>query len=417
MEEVQNCSSCTSKTVLTWTVWVVDDIAIPVLSIIGIVTNILAVIVLYKAKTKSTFHQSLIALAICDVTFLSFILLGYIKDMNYQLYVILFPYILNPGTNIMLCWETFLTMSISTERCLAVCKPFVYQDHKLRSSPRTHLLAYVIPPFLISVIINIPKFLEAKLVIIKNLDDGNRMSERMEFAFTSLRLNPSYIYYYTHWTRLVLTGIIPFLSLIFMNVCIFLTMRKTKIFKKQYQTVNNSRKRRNEIPRRSLVTLFVIVIFYLVFNTPRLVLNCMEYYLSSVIAASYLCPCSNLIIWLEFLLAISSLSLVINSSFNILIYICFSASFKNMLLPKRNEDEIKNEKDHKDEENLKNEDDLKNEDNLKSEDVLKNEDKLKDEEDLKDEDNIKNGDGPDNEDILTNEDNLTNEEPPQNGDM
>ena len=332
MEEVENCSSCTSKAALTWTVWVVDNIAIPVLSTIGVVTNILAVIVLYKAKKKSTFHQSLIALAVCDVMFLSFILLSYVKDTNNQLHVLLFPYILNPGTNIMLCWETYLTMSISTERCLAVCKPFTYRDHKLRTSSRTHLFTYIFPPVLMAVLINIPKFLEAELVIIQYQDDQNKTTERIAFIFTSLRLNPSYIYYYIHWTRLVLTGIIPFLSILFMNVCIFITMRRTNIFKKQYQSVNNLRKRRDKIPRRSLITLFVIVILYLVFNTPRLVLNCIEYYLSSSIAAAGFCPCSNLINWLELLLAVSSLSLVINSSANILIYICFSGSFKNMLL-------------------------------------------------------------------------------------
>ena len=82
MEEVQNCSSCSSKAVLTWTVWLVDNIAIPVLSTVGILTNTLAVIILYKSKKKSTFHQSLIALAICDVMFLGFILAGYVKELR-----------------------------------------------------------------------------------------------------------------------------------------------------------------------------------------------------------------------------------------------------------------------------------------------------------------------------------------------
>ena len=39
-----------------------------------------------------------------------------------------------------------------------------------------------------------------------------------DYDVTSLRLDPDYAYYYTHWTRLLATGIIPFTFLATVNV-------------------------------------------------------------------------------------------------------------------------------------------------------------------------------------------------------
>jgi hypothetical protein len=106
-----------------------------------------------------------------------------------------FTYFWNPLKNIMMSWETFLTMSIATERFLAVCKPLLYRKHQLRCSSLIHLLTYIIPGLLCD-IVNIPKFLELELVT---------GPESVDFRPTALQMNKDYIYYYTHWTRLVAT--------------------------------------------------------------------------------------------------------------------------------------------------------------------------------------------------------------------
>ena len=36
-----------------------------------------------------------------------------------------------------------------------------------------------------------------------------------------LRLDPAYMYYYIHWTRLLTTGIVPFAYLVYMNMRIY----------------------------------------------------------------------------------------------------------------------------------------------------------------------------------------------------
>ena len=52
--------------------------------------------------------------------------------------------------------------------------------------------------------------------------------EMMDYNITQLRQDPAYILYYLHWTRLITTGIIPFLYLLVTNVLIWRTIRQHK---------------------------------------------------------------------------------------------------------------------------------------------------------------------------------------------
>ena len=73
---------------------------------------------------------------------------------------------------------------------------------ELTYSSRTRVLSYFLPSMLGSVILNIPKFLEAKLDTISYTEAGtNDTIEVVIYNVTSLRLDPDYMYYYIHWTR------------------------------------------------------------------------------------------------------------------------------------------------------------------------------------------------------------------------
>ena len=82
------------------------------------------------------------------------------------------------------------------------------------------------------------------------------------------------------------------------------------------------------------MTLTAIVILYLSCNTPRLLLNCVEYNYFSFIMDSDFCECNTVTFWFDLLLSISRLCLVINSSANILIYFSISSMFKKRILSK-----------------------------------------------------------------------------------
>ena len=328
MNGTNNCSSSDNISIEGLN-FVVENVMIPVLGSVGIVGNILAILVLKKPEMKSTFHHSLMALASCDIMFLTLMLMDYTQYLNTGLYIIIFPYFLNPLKNILLSMETFLIMSITTERVLAVCKPVLYRTHKLRHSSRIHLLTYILPPIIFSFILNIPKFLEAEFCRTKEKISPNVSQESLSFRFTKLRLNPTYIYYYTHWTKLLCTGIVPFFYLLIANGCIF---RRMRISNKSLVSGGLSQKK--NVLQKSSTSLFAIVILYLISNTPRLILNCVEYQYFSIIMDIDYCDSRSITFWFELLLSINHLSLIINSSANILIYCTISTIFKNRLFQK-----------------------------------------------------------------------------------
>ena len=53
-------------------------------------------------------------------------------NLNNQMFIMLFPYMWNPFKNILMTFETFLMMSITTERYLAIKNPLEYRLGKVR---------------------------------------------------------------------------------------------------------------------------------------------------------------------------------------------------------------------------------------------------------------------------------------------
>ena len=52
-------------------------------------------------------------------------------NLNNQMFIMLFPYVWNPFKNILMTFETFLMMSITTERYLAIKNPLGYRLGKV----------------------------------------------------------------------------------------------------------------------------------------------------------------------------------------------------------------------------------------------------------------------------------------------
>ena len=50
--------------------------------------------------------------------------------------------------------------------------------------------------------------------------------DKVDFRATKLRMNENYIFYYTHWTRLLVTGIMPILYLVITNTIVIIKIRE-----------------------------------------------------------------------------------------------------------------------------------------------------------------------------------------------
>ena len=92
-------------------------------AIVGMMGNLAAILILLRPEMKSTFHHSLITLAAVDILFVITLLIEIQRfDLNIenQMFILFFPYAWNPFKNILMTFETFLMVSITTERYLAI---------------------------------------------------------------------------------------------------------------------------------------------------------------------------------------------------------------------------------------------------------------------------------------------------------
>ena len=182
-----NCSSCVHTQIRHYTNLYIERVTLPVVGAIGFVGNIIAIVIICKRNRRSTFHQSLLNLAVIDILFVGIVISDVFCFQKCDFYMYLLPHFWNPVKNILMSWDTFLLMSIALERFLAVCHPLLYRAHKARHSPTAHMITYIVPSFIFSIVINIPKFFETKLVITNVTNATHVIGQEIGFDITDLR--------------------------------------------------------------------------------------------------------------------------------------------------------------------------------------------------------------------------------------
>ena len=109
------------------------------------------------------------------------------------------------------------------------------------------VMTYLLPSMIVAILLNIPKFLEAKYGTTEYTDENNVSHEVTNYTVylpSSLRQNSDYLLYYQHWTRLITTGVIPFFYLVIMNLLIFIKISKNNQLPVRSRS-NPSKKTRN----------------------------------------------------------------------------------------------------------------------------------------------------------------------------
>ena len=139
------------------------------IAVVGILMNLVFCYVLSHKEMRSLFNFLLIALAIFDNLFLLSQILESFRDhfkMATQIHIVLFPKILYPFKVIVFCSSIYMVVAISVERYIAVTRP-IRLHLRLRNNKKEQIkrfMKYVLPVFILSVIINLPKFFETKTV-------------------------------------------------------------------------------------------------------------------------------------------------------------------------------------------------------------------------------------------------------------
>ena len=186
----------------------------------GLVANGVAIGVLCSKKMSSIFNRLLVCLTVCDSLFILCCVLEAVRKFfaSTDAHQVVFVHFLYQLQNVALTCSIYMTLMLSVERYLAVSRPIEYHImvNASGANPWRRVLAYVAPTVLLGALFNLPKFFELEAVEVLLRDDGTNET-RVEIRPTELRLDDDYVFYYVNLARFFVTGIGPFLGLVFLN--------------------------------------------------------------------------------------------------------------------------------------------------------------------------------------------------------
>ena len=352
--------------------------------IIGVVLNCVAISIIWrKYETANIFYQMLISLLCFDisvlVTWMNLSLFLAFK-LNNDVILHMFPYFSYPSTQIAITASTFMTVAIAHERYLAVRDPMKYSQYmKTPHAQVRRLRLYLFIVIVISVAFNIPHFIElevryvevpntnntaldlchqnasSKIIASNTTTDSTEIIEnsttilKPTICYTALGENPYYLDYYRNWSKLMVTGVIPFLLLMFFNTYIYRAIKKNANRRQRLTSsvppsapqrltslqqseqdhqssiktgkpLSTSTKRKDE---ENLSMVFVgIVTIFLLCHSLKIILNFYDGFRGKVGATS-----ANRIAG-----SFSNFLVVLNSSINMIIYCILNAKFRNHFL-------------------------------------------------------------------------------------
>ena len=216
---------------------------------IGVILNCFAIVIIRKRfENANIFYQMLISLLCFDtLVLLTWMNLSLFLAFNIhnEITMHMFPYFSIPSTQIAISASTFMTVAIAYERYLAVKDPLKYSQHmKTPKHQEKRLIFYLFIVLVLSILINSPHFCEFEVRYVDNDIIANKTRDPCHLntfndttiknssltspiiCNTDLGENPDFLYYYRFWARLITTGAIPFVSLLFFNIYIYQAVKR-----------------------------------------------------------------------------------------------------------------------------------------------------------------------------------------------
>lgn len=281
----------------------------PILCILGITGNILALVVLNHKDMATSTNVYLSALAVSDTFKL-------LNDLMY--FIILVVLQSNPLTgqitmsyvypyahyifNMAVCVTAWLTISVAAERYICVCHPSKAKE--LCTIPRAKLICSVV--FLFMSFLAIPSAFRYRVETIHDLKNNVTCPQVVP---TALGNNDAFMIPYS-WIQNSLRGIIPVFVLVFMNARIINELRKERVKGKKFSARN-----------RITLMLIVIIFMFLVCITPDAIM-------STFFGKGYVEEDSLV----KGIREITDSLLAVNSAFNFLLYCSMSQAFRSTFL-------------------------------------------------------------------------------------
>lgn len=259
---------------------------------------------------RSSINHLLIGLACSDLLVLITAMLlfglntihpytGKMLNYNFNIYpfiiLAVFPFAVIAQTA-----SIYMTLLVSLERYIAVCYPL--KARSLCTKKHAKFCIMIVAAF--SILYNAIKFFETKIVQGEDSTHGTFYCVRA----SKLRRDPHYINIYIHWMYLIFINIVPLAAITFFNLQIF--MRVKTVNKMRYQL---TQREMQDIKLTSM--LFAVVAVFLICNSPAVIINIYESFLTDIMIDDRLVKISN------FMIALSS-------SVNFIIYVVLVKKFR-----------------------------------------------------------------------------------------
>ena len=285
------------------------------ISFLGVAGNTISIFLLLGRQLKNSFNQLLAVLAVFDLIYLLTMMLDSFSKIgmenNFQ--ILMFPYFLHPLNSISMMCSIYMTVGVAMERYTAVYHPMEYNRRQQdTTSYMHHIITFLCPLMVFAFLFNIPKFLESEVI---SYQDGN--TTQLYVDVTQLRMNDLYVTWYINWARLLVLGLVPFISIFFLNTKIYLAIRRRR------------KGRRWRDDNLSMVLMLIVAVF-LICNLPRLILNMHEITVIQDVNRCQHTDLGGFPLWSIALGFVSHVLLVFNSSINLLIYCMVGAKFRQV---------------------------------------------------------------------------------------
>ena len=114
----------------------------------------------------------------------------------------------------------FMVVAVSAERYRAVCHPM---------SKRQPCHKFVLFVLAFALMKNIPRFMQFELVTNSDFCKKNLtcLEESLDYVPSPLMENPAYIRFSSYWDEILISGVVPLVSLVFFNTRIYLKVSYT----------------------------------------------------------------------------------------------------------------------------------------------------------------------------------------------
>ena len=193
------------------------------------------------------------------------------------------------------------------------------------------------------IIFNISKFYEIELDETYQCYKNNSFNEQLDVVGvseqndnctlkyslvpTELRMNYSYLLWYTNISNLFITALLPISVLLYLNLVVYLS--SSKFLARRSSTSSIQRQQSVDMKRTSI--LFSIFFVFLFCHSLRLILNASEFLRFTQLKEEQKIECEAPASWESIVVPLNQFLLILNASAHFFIYVFFDREYQDIL--------------------------------------------------------------------------------------